>query len=147
MSASGTRTVIGTSAGRTEDLRRAAFRPVVALVACYAGLSVLTLAAIIVFRDDDTIVNDAAWIRGSIVAATSVLLLVFTLRASGGARRAYLRVRIVSPVLLAAVVVIVALPGTFPGWMRIEQAVCGALLIATVVLVNTRRIRSSFPTA
>ncbi len=41
-------------------------------------------------------------------------------------------------------VVIIALPGTFPLWMKIEQGVCGLLLIGVAVLVNGKHLRSSF---
>jgi hypothetical protein len=34
--------------------------------------------------------------------------------------------------------VIVALPGAFPVWFRLEQAVCGLLLLPVVVRVNRR---------
>ncbi len=47
--------------------------------------------------------------------------------------------------MVAAIVVIVAPPGTFPPWLKLEQAACGLLLIGVVVLVNGRRLRSSFP--
>jgi hypothetical protein len=44
--------------------------------------------------------------------------------------------------MLVAIVVIVALPGLFPVWLRIEQAVCGQLLLGVTVLVNGRRARA-----
>jgi hypothetical protein len=40
--------------------------------------------------------------------------------------------------------VIIALPGTFPVWLKIEQAGCGPLLIGVAVIVNRRQVRSSF---
>jgi hypothetical protein len=43
-----------------------------------------------------------------------------------------------------AIVFIIALPGTFPMWMKIEQGVCGLVLIGVVVLVNGKHIRSLF---
>ena len=33
--------------------------------------------------------------------------------------------------MLIAIAVIIALPGTFPLWMKLEQAVCGLLLISS----------------
>ena len=56
----------------------------------------------------------------------------------------YLRLRIISIVMPAAMVVIIALPGTFPLWMKIEQGVCGLLLIGVAFLVNGKHLRSSF---
>ncbi len=48
--------------------------------------------------------------------------------------------------MLVAIAVIVALPGAFPVWLRVEQAVCGLLLAGVVVLVNGRHLRSLFAT-
>ena len=104
----------------------------------------LTLVAIILFRNDPAIVNIAVWIRGTIVVASAALMFVFARRASGGAPRAFLRVRLISAIMLVAIVVIIALPGTFPLWMKLEQAVCGLLLLIVVILVNGRRLRSFF---
>ena len=68
----------------------------------------------------------------------------FTVRASLGSARSFLRLRIVSAVMLIAIAVIIALPGTFPLWMKLEQAVCGLLLISVVALVNDHRLRALF---
>jgi hypothetical protein len=122
----------------------AALRTVTALVGSYLGISVLTLVAIILFRNDPAIVNIAVWIRGTIVVASAALMFVFARRASGGAPRGFLRVRLISAIMLVAIVVIIALPGTFPLWMKLEQAVCGLLLLIVVILVNGRRLRSFF---
>jgi hypothetical protein len=122
---------------------RATMRRVTALVGCYVGLSVLTLVAAYVLRDTGQ-VDGAVWIRGGIVAATSLLTLSFAVRAARGNRRMFLRLRIVSAILLVAVVVIAALPGLLPLWMRIEQGVCGLLLLGVVVLVNGRPVRAAF---
>mgnify|MGYP001085544412 CR=1 FL=1 len=46
--------------------------------------------------------------------------------------------------MLVAIVAIVALPGTFPVWMKVEQSVCGALLLAVVVVANRPGVRAAF---
>jgi hypothetical protein len=122
----------------------AALRSVTALVGSYLGISVLTLVAIILFRNSPAIVNIAVWIRGSIVVASAALMFVFAVRASAGAARAFLRVRLISAIMLVAIVVIIALPGTFPLWMKLEQAICGLLLLVVVILVNGKRLRAFF---
>ncbi|HEX3679672.1 MAG TPA: hypothetical protein VHU90_08120 [Galbitalea sp.] len=122
----------------------ASLRTVTALVGTYLAVSVLTLGAIILLRDNPAIVNTAVWIRGTIVVGSAALMLVFVRRASGGAARAFLRVRLISAIMLVAIIVIIALPGTFPLWMKLEQAVCGLLLLVVVILVNGRRLRSFF---
>jgi hypothetical protein len=123
---------------------RTALRTVKLLVGGYLGVSVLTLVAIVLMRHDTTMVNPAVWIRGTIVVASALLTARFTVRAATGSGRAYLRLRIVTAVMVVAIAVIIALPGTFPLWMKIEQGVCGLLLVGVVIIVNGRHLRSVF---
>ena len=119
--------------GRTATLEgmstRLAVRPRLriakVLTGAYLVLSLGTLVAIVLLRNTG-LVNDAAWVRGTIVAASSALTFAFAMR---GTRRAYLRLRIVAGVMLVAIAVIIALPGTFPLWMKVEQGICGLLLL------------------
>ena len=122
----------------------AAFRNVRRLVGAYVTLSVLTLVAIVLMRHDAAAVNPAVWIRGSIVAVTSVLMAAFVARAARGSARAFRRLRLVSAIMVVAIAVIISLPGTFPLWLKIEQGVCGAILIGVVAIVNGRHLRSLF---
>jgi hypothetical protein len=122
----------------------AALRSVQLLVASYLGISVLTLIAIIALRNHTSMVNDAVWTRGTIVVASAVLTFLFARSAARGSRRGYLRLRIVSAVMLVAIVVIISLPGVFPLWMKGEQAICGLLLLGVALLVNGKHLRSVF---
>jgi len=36
------------------------------------------------------------------------------------------------------------LPGTFPLWMKVEQGVCGFLLLGVIGIVNGQHLRSLF---
>jgi O-antigen/teichoic acid export membrane protein len=117
-------------------------RKVKALVWGYAGLSLLTVIAIVLMRNHPKLVTDAVWTRAIIVAASSLLTLRFTVGAGRGSSRHFLRLRIVTAVMLVAIIVIVALPGAFPVWLRAEQAVCGVLLLGVVALVNGPALRS-----
>ncbi|MFG2205844.1 hypothetical protein [Streptomyces sp. NPDC048638] len=123
---------------------RQAFRSTKLLVGCYVGLSVLTLIAVFLLRHHPGTVTDAVWGRVTIVVATSMLMALFTARAARGDSRSYLRLRLASGVMVVAIAVIVALPAAFPVWLRIEQAVCGVLLLGVVLIVNGKRIRSAF---
>ncbi|MEV7010519.1 hypothetical protein [Streptosporangium sp. NPDC051022] len=114
------------------------------LVGGYVLISVLTLVAVYLMRDDPALVNDAVWVRGGIVAVTSVVMLGFVAGTSRGRRRSYLRLRIASAIMVAAVVVLASLPGFLPVWMRIEQGVCGLVLTGVVVIANGRHLRSLF---
>lgn len=121
-----------------------ALRSVQLLVGGYVAISVLTLIAIIALRNDAAAVNDAVWTRGTIVVASALLTFAFARRAARGSVKGFLRLRIVSAVMLVAIVVIIALPGTFPLWMKCEQGICGVLLLGVALLVNGRHLRSVF---
>jgi hypothetical protein len=127
--------------------RTAAFRTVRLLVGGYLGISVLTLAAIVLLRHHPTLVNSAVRIRGTIVVASALLMYLSALRAAHGSPRAYRRLRIISGVMVLAIAAIITLPGTFPLWMKAEQAACGLLLIAVAAIVNSKPVRTSFPKA
>lgn len=113
------------------------------LVGGYLAVSVLTLGAIVLMRNTSA-VNAAVWIRGTIVVASALLTTAFVAGNARGSRRAYLRLRIVSAVMVVAIAAIISIPGPFPLWMKIEQGFCGLLLIGVVVIANGRRMRSRF---
>jgi hypothetical protein len=120
-------------------LSRSASRAVKLLVGAYLTLSVLTVAAIIFLsQHDPNLVNPEAWVRGIIVAATSILTFSIANRASKGKPRALLRLRIVVVIILVAIVaVLFFLP--LPLWMITEQSVCGLFLLATAVIIFHQR--------
>lgn len=121
-----------------------AFRNVKLLVGCYLGLNTLTLVAIVLLRNNTAIVTPAVWIRGTIVVASALLTTFFAAQMARGSRGGYRRLRLVSTIMLVVIVVIIALPGTFPLWMKIEQGVCGLLLLGVVMIVNKKHLRSTF---
>ncbi|WP_406509912.1 hypothetical protein [Streptomyces sp. NBC_00212] len=122
----------------------AAFRSTKLLVGGYLGISVLTLVAIVLLRNDSADVNAAVWVRGAIVVASALVTYLCAVRAARGSRSAYRRLRVISGVMIVAIAAIIALPGAFPVWMKAEQAVCGVLLIAVATLVNGKYLRSLF---
>ncbi len=122
----------------------APFRRVKMLVGSYLTVSAVTFVAIVLLRNHTAVVDSAVWIRGTVVVASAAAMLMFTVGAARGSRRMYLRLRIVSAIMVAAIAVIAAMPGILPMWMRIEQGVCGVILIGVVALVNSRPVRSLF---
>src|SRR5689334_18103885 len=54
-----------------------AFRSTRLLVGGYLGISALTLAAIILLRDNAAVVTPAVWVRGTIVVASALLTTLF----------------------------------------------------------------------
>ena len=125
-------------------LSRRAFRTGRALAGCYLLLSALTLVAVVLLRADRAVVNPAVWVRGTIVVASALLTNALAARAARGSRGAYRRLRILCGVMVLAIVAIIAVPGTFPRWMKIEQAACGLLLLGVVAVANRRHVRAVF---
>ena len=119
------------------------FRTVKLLIGGYIALSLATLMAVILLRDHPGLVNDAVWNRAGPVAGGSLVMYLFAHRAARGHRRGMRRLRVVSAISLAAIVLIVALPGTIPGWLKVEQGVCGLLLLGVVLIVNRRDVRAA----
>lgn len=126
--------------------RRAAFRPVLVLLAGFLLVSIAMEAVLVEQSITGVAVDVAVWIRCSLVLASSIILLLFAVGASRGSRRAWLRVRIISPIVVAAIIVVVSIPGFLPDWVRIEQGACGALVLPAAILVNLARARAHFPT-
>lgn len=137
-----TRSIIEAHLNHPQSQR--ALRSVRVLVSGYLGISALTLVAIILLRDNSAVVTPAVWIRGTIVVGSALLTTLFVAQMARSSRSGYLRLRIVSAVMLVAIVTIIALPDPFPLWLKIEQGVCGLLLLGVVVIVNGKRLRSAF---
>ena len=75
---------------------RTALGGVKLLIAGYLAISVLTFVAIILLRGDASAVNDAVWVRGTIVVTSALLMSSFAVRAGRGSRAAYRRLRLTS---------------------------------------------------
>ncbi|WP_328328145.1 hypothetical protein OHA70_02765 [Kribbella sp. NBC_00382] len=127
-----------------EATHTAAFRTVKALVAGYLALSVLTVVAVFILRHHPSVVTDAVWVRTVIVVGSAALMTAFAARAARGHGRSYLRLRLVSAIMLVAIAVIIAIPGDFPVWLKVEQGVCGLLLLGVVLVVNGKHLRTAF---
>jgi hypothetical protein len=122
----------------------AVFRRVKLLVGGYLGISALAIVAIVVLRHHPAQVNSAVWTHGIAVAGSALVAFVLAIRAAQGSRGAYRRLRVTSVVVVAAIAVIIALPGSFPLWMKAEQGVAGLAMIGVAVLMNGSRLRSLF---
>ncbi|MFD7922097.1 hypothetical protein ACFV3R_23065 [Streptomyces sp. NPDC059740] len=117
------------------------------LAAGYLSLSVLTLGAVFLLRHDAAAVDDAVWVRTAIVAVSALVTHLCASRAARGSRSAYRRLRVISAVMVVAIAVVVALPHFLPLWLRIEQGVCGVVLLGVVALVNGPEQRRAFALA
>jgi hypothetical protein len=124
--------------------RRAAFRPAIILLATFLAISAAMVAVLAVLTATGAALDSATWIRCSLVFGSAIILLVFGVNAARGSRNAWVRLRIISPVVVVAVVVIVSIPGFLPDWVRLEQAVCGAIVLPVAILVNLPRVSALF---
>ncbi len=122
----------------------ATFRKIKLLTSGYLGISALAVVAIVLMRHHSAEVNSGVWTHGILVVASALVAFGVAVRAARGSRSAYRRLRIMSVVLVAAIAVIIALPGSFPLWMKAEQGVAGLFMIGVAVLVNGSGLRSQF---
>jgi hypothetical protein len=116
---------------------------VVKLLTAFLTISVATVIAVVAMRHHPDLVTPAVWIRTPLVASSGVVLLLLARRAIAGHRGSFRRLRIISMVVLVAIIAVVAWPGAFPVWLRIEQGVCGLFMLSVVIRTNLRVVRSA----
>lgn len=109
------------------------------LVGGYVAISVGAVIALIALHNHHNLATKEAWVHGIIVATTALLMALFTRGMIHGSAKARLRLRITTAIMLVAIAVTSAIPGDFPLWMKVEQGVCGVLLLGVVILINRRR--------
>jgi hypothetical protein len=128
----------------SQPAARDPFRAIRGLLLGYLGAGVAALVAVILLRNHPAEVNGAAWVRSIIVVGTALILLSAATLAGRGTRGAFRRLRIISIVTTVAIAAIVAVPGTFPVWLKVEQACCGVIMLGVVLLANGRAARARF---
>jgi len=121
-----------------------AFRNVKLLIIAYFAIATIALIATYLMRNDSAEVNANVWGRCVSVVLSSAVLYVFAVLASRGVRWAYRRLRVVSIFVPIAIVYIIVAPGLYPLWMKLEQGVCGIIVIALALVINGRHLRSLF---
>jgi hypothetical protein len=128
----------------SQPAARDPFRAIRGLLLGYLGAGVAALVAVILLRNHPAEVNGAAWVRSIIVVGTALILLSAATLAGRGTRGAFRRLRIISIVTTVAIAAIVAVPGTFPVWLKVEQACCGVIMLGVVLLANGRAAWARF---
>ena len=129
------------------DGLRSRFRPVLVLLTAFLVISCAMEAVLAVQSATGVTVESAIWVRCSLVLGSSVVLLLIGVRAARGSRAAWIRLRIITVVVVVAVIVIVSIPGFLPDWVRVEQAVCGALVLPVAIILNLPRTAELYPAA
>ncbi|HSX06984.1 MAG TPA: hypothetical protein VLG92_04655 [Candidatus Saccharimonadia bacterium] len=112
----------------------------------YLAISLGALVALALLHNHHNQATQEAWVHGIIVAATALLMATFARGTARGNSRMYLRLRITSSIMIVAIAVTSAIPGDFPMWMKLEQVVCGLLLIALTFALNSRSTKTFFST-
>ena len=120
------------------------FRAIRALCWTYLAATVATVAFLAWKNDDHALVTQHAWGHEVILLVFAVVLVRVAGRAAAGNPRAYLRLRIVAIVVAVASLVVAAIPGFLPEWMRVEQLLYGILVAAVAVLAHRPAVRRSF---
>ena len=128
----------------TDPEAREQLRIAQVLLGGYAVVSVLALLAIVVFSSDPEIVTGAVWVRGSILAVASLVTFAFGVSMARGSRSNYRRVQVIGLAQVVVIVVVESIPGGFPIWFKIENGVCGALLVIVVLVTFARSVRGAF---
>ena len=123
---------------------RGAFRRIKVVFGGYLVLSLLTVLAAFILRNDAAVMSRSVWIRGSVALASAIILLLSALSAARGSAQAFLRVRVISAIAVVPIVLVITIPDLIPVWMKIEQGICGVLLIGVVAMVNGRHLREAF---
>jgi hypothetical protein len=141
----GTKVATETKSNASPTAIRQAFHTTRRLIVAFIALSAATLvAAFFLSRSDPTLVSSTVWTRATIVLLDSLVALSYAKKASRGLAKAYRNLRLLSAGSVVGVVVLVVWPGLLPGWMKLEQAVCGLLLLGVVVLINSGKVRALF---
>lgn len=125
---------------------RSALKTVTRLWLLCAAVSLVALGiAAILSAVDPYDVNWVVWLRGSVVAAASVVFVFVTRAAARGSRIAYTRMRWISLLAPIGIAVIIMAPDTgYPVWMKVEQAVVGIIIVIVAVYLNRRVVRLAF---
>jgi hypothetical protein len=110
----------------------------------YGAIATGTIIALVVMSSAAPhLATREAWGHAVIVAVLSFILPLRLRGASRGSTRALVAVAVIAAALSAANVVEAALPGVFPGWMRVEMIVIAALMaaLATLAVRSLRQAR------
>lgn len=108
------------------------------LIAVYASAMAATVAALAVMAAGVAPgqATREAWGHAVIVTVLAFVLVLRLRAARAGSARAVKALGVVAAVLLVVNVVEAALPGAFPGWMRIEMAAIALLMVVLLALLR-----------
>ncbi|MGV9777759.1 hypothetical protein [Streptosporangium sp. NPDC003464] len=124
---------------------RRAFGKVRKLVAAYGAFSVAVLVVVVILSVTGREVTSFMWGRAGGMFASAAVTYWLTVRASRGARWAYVRVRVISVIVPIAIIAVDSIPGALPPWF-VAMQIAGALtLVPAAFVVNRSQLRAAFP--
>ncbi|MFJ4434640.1 hypothetical protein [Streptomyces sp. NPDC088923] len=107
------------------------------LVGVYAAAMVGTIVVLAVMASmAPEEATDEAWGHALIVMFFAILLLVRLRSARSGSTRAVRALGIIATAVLVVNLVEAALPGVFPGWMRVEMMAIALWMSVLLILVR-----------
>jgi hypothetical protein len=87
--------------------------------------------------------NTPVSIACGLVSASGAVAFTSSIRTHQGAAESVIEVRVIAIVFVLAIAIVLGPPGRYPSWMRIEQIVCAAFLLAIVVTTFLGRRRTT----
>ncbi|MFI7424886.1 hypothetical protein [Nonomuraea sp. NPDC049684] len=110
-----------------------------------AGLGVALFAVTMAVAALGTDPGSTVWNRAGGVLAGSLICLVMVKKAQAGSRGAYTRVRWITAVAGAAMMVTAVIAGSLPLWFRAEQAVHALVIGALACALNAPALLGNRP--
>lgn len=112
-----------------------------------AGSAVTLVAAFVLQRVDPDLVNWVVWVRAGCYSVGGVWLLGLVRSARQAAlRSSFTRLRAVAVLAPLGIAALVISPDSgYPGWMKIEQAAFGLLLVPLAVGLLRPSVAAEFP--
>lgn len=120
----------------------AQLRPVIGAQWINLGLWVSLLSVAFALRHS---ISPAVWVRSAIILVVSLFMLLCGKQMRSGRRWAYVRAKWIAVLGTIGFVGVAALPGPFPGWMRIEQGAQALLFLALTWMLTRPALASFFP--
>jgi len=121
------------------------FRAIRRMLAAEVVVSVTAVVLAVYFVSTGQHVQWVVWFRCAAVLGITLTLFYFATRAAEGYYWAYQRITLFSWIFPAVTLVVSVIPGLYPLWMIIEQAVFSLLLVCIGDLLRSPHMREAFP--
>lgn len=121
------------------------FRGIRLMLAAEVVVSLTAIVLAIVFVSTGQTVAWVVWFRCAGVLGITLTLFYFATRASEGYYWAFQRIKLFSWIFPVVTLVVSVIPGLYPLWMIVEQAVFSLLLVGIGDLLRSEHMIQAFP--